>query len=305
MSSQNWYRGNTHTHTNVSDGNASPEYTAEWYHRHGYDWLVITDHNKFTPVEDIPYHPETPFLLIAGCEISMSAEGKPVHLCAVNPRENPNSVAMPTIIQTLQAGVDRTNTLGGIPIINHPNWCWAFTEYHMARVTDWALFEIFNPSTDCNNWGGGGELSMEERWDRMLSSGMRVFAVAADDSHTFVGEFYGHLSLPGLGWVTVRAAELTTEAICAALKTGDFYASTEIELEDYEVTPEWIRVRIKQFDGYKYTTKFIGMNGKVLEERFGTEAVYQRRGDEPYVRARIWSSNGGHAWCQPVFPDTV
>jgi len=303
MASLNWYRGNTHTHTTHSDGNAPIEYVAEWYQAHGYDWLVITDHNKFGPTGEVGYRPEKPFLLIPGSEVSMSSEQRPVHVCAVNPRENPAFTNMPTIIQSLQAGIDRTRALGGVPIISHPNWCWAFTEYHMERVWNWSLFEIFNASTDCNNWGAGGELGMEERWDRMLSAGMRVFAVAADDSHQIKGEFYGHISPPGLGWVTVRAGELTTEAICAALESGEFYSSTEIELTDYEVTPEIIRVGIKQVDGYRYTTRFVGLNGQVLAERYGTEALYRRRGDEPYVRARVWSSNGGHAWCQPVFPD--
>ncbi len=40
-----WYRGNTHTHTLWSDGDAPPELAVEWYRTHGYDFLVLSDHN--------------------------------------------------------------------------------------------------------------------------------------------------------------------------------------------------------------------------------------------------------------------
>jgi hypothetical protein len=40
-----WYKGNTHTHTLWSDGDAAPEHVADWYRSHGYDFLVLSDHN--------------------------------------------------------------------------------------------------------------------------------------------------------------------------------------------------------------------------------------------------------------------
>jgi hypothetical protein len=41
----NWFRGNTHTHTLWSDGDGPPEMVAAWYRDHGYDFLVLSDHN--------------------------------------------------------------------------------------------------------------------------------------------------------------------------------------------------------------------------------------------------------------------
>lgn len=40
-----WFRGNLHTHTLWSDGDAYPESVALWYREHGYDFLGFTDHN--------------------------------------------------------------------------------------------------------------------------------------------------------------------------------------------------------------------------------------------------------------------
>lgn len=40
-----WFRGNTHTHTYWSDGDGAPELVSAWYREHGYDFLVLSDHN--------------------------------------------------------------------------------------------------------------------------------------------------------------------------------------------------------------------------------------------------------------------
>src|SRR5260221_7591710 len=42
--SQYW-KGNLHTHSLWSDGDDFPEMIADWYKRHGYDFLALTDHN--------------------------------------------------------------------------------------------------------------------------------------------------------------------------------------------------------------------------------------------------------------------
>lgn len=40
-----WWKGNTHTHSWWSDGDSPPEIAAAWYREHGYDFLVLSDHN--------------------------------------------------------------------------------------------------------------------------------------------------------------------------------------------------------------------------------------------------------------------
>lgn len=40
-----WWRGNLHTHTLWSDGNAFPEQVLQWYRDHGYQFVVLSDHN--------------------------------------------------------------------------------------------------------------------------------------------------------------------------------------------------------------------------------------------------------------------
>lgn len=40
-----WWRGNLHTHTLWSDGDDYPEMVVEWYKKHGYHFLALSDHN--------------------------------------------------------------------------------------------------------------------------------------------------------------------------------------------------------------------------------------------------------------------
>jgi len=40
-----WFKGNLHTHSLWSDGDEYPEVIADWYKRHGYHFLAISDHN--------------------------------------------------------------------------------------------------------------------------------------------------------------------------------------------------------------------------------------------------------------------
>lgn len=42
---ERWFKGNTHCHTWWSDGDSPPEYVARWYKEHGYNFLVLSDHN--------------------------------------------------------------------------------------------------------------------------------------------------------------------------------------------------------------------------------------------------------------------
>lgn len=41
-----WWKGNTHTHTWWSDGDSPAETAAAWYREHGYNFLVLSDHNR-------------------------------------------------------------------------------------------------------------------------------------------------------------------------------------------------------------------------------------------------------------------
>jgi hypothetical protein len=161
-----------------------------------------------------------------------------------------------------------------------------------------------------NSVGAGPEFpSAEDLWDQVLSAGVRIWGVASDDMHELRGSPNGvsadgeRPSLPGRGWIVVRAQRLTTEDIVASIAKGDFYASTGIELDDYRVLGKEIRISIKANNQFqtKYQTQFIGKYGKILQDNTANPATYTIKGDELYIRARITDSNGYRAWTQPVW----
>jgi hypothetical protein len=171
----------------------------------------------------------------------------------------------------------------------------------MSQLRNVMLFELYNFSYNCNNFGAGGHPGMEEVWDQMLSKGVLMYGLAADDAHDYLGEFSAKRSNPGTGWIMVRANELTPKAILTALEKGEFYSTVGVLLNNIVVTEKSYTVEIQQEDDMKYTTKFIGKNGQILKEVFGTPAVYTFQGGELYIRARILSSSGEFACTQPFF----
>ena len=46
------FKGNLHTHTTNSDGDAKPEHVAGWYESNGYNFLCLSDHNHLTILND-------------------------------------------------------------------------------------------------------------------------------------------------------------------------------------------------------------------------------------------------------------
>ena len=290
-----WLKGNLHTHTHERDGDSAPETVVAWYAAHGYDFMAITDHNLVT------LHASDSLLMIRASEISLFAELKPVHVNAFNIGEMRLNVDPDaSVVAMLQHAVDMTNAAGGLAMINHPNFRWAFGADEMQQVSDWSLLEIYNASTETNNFGFGGRQGVEAMWDRLLTAGQRVHGVATDDAHDVGKERWGHVSPPGLAWVQVWAEDKSVEAVMRALAAGDFYSSTEIKFAELLLGEADIFLRIRPQYDFAYTTMFIGREGHVLSVLHGAEARYAIRGDEGYVRAKVFSSNGGWAWTQPV-----
>lgn len=271
-----WYKGNTHTHTTESDGDSSPGDVVRWYREHGYDFLVITDHDRITQIHD------EKVLLIPGEEVTDRFAKKPIHVNAIGITK----VVVPrhgdSIVSTLQHDVDGVREAGGIAEINHPNFGWAFGADDMKQVTGFTLLEIASGHPLVNMKGGGDVESVEAMWDDLLRAGKRVFAAGVDDSHHFRCDAkVPELAAPGKAWIVVRAEKLAQKDILEAIARGDFYASTGVTLDSIDFDGKDLHVAIHEERGAKYRTTIIR--------------------DPLYVRARVDDSNGHSAWTQPVF----
>jgi hypothetical protein len=297
-----WYKGNTHTHTLNSDGDSTPDDVVRWYREHDYQFLVLTDHNFLTSVEALNalHGGGEQFLVVRGEEVTDRLGDKALHINGLDLAARVPPQGGSTVVDVLQRNVDAIRKANGIPHINHPNFRWSITAQQLQQVRGNRLFEIFNGHHQVNNLGGGGVPGTEEAWDAILSAGTLLYGIAVDDAHTFKQPGNPDVAGPGRGWVMVRSSRLDARAVVDALDRGEFYASTGVELSEYQVTPRQMTVAVKATAYSKYRVQFIGKGGRLLKEIVEPKATYDISGTEGYVRARVLESNGRIAWCQPV-----
>jgi hypothetical protein len=369
-----WFRGNTHTHTLWSDGDGAPDEVVDWYVSHGYDFLVLSDHNviaegeKWIPIgaekksisparvealrakygervvtreregraemrlrtlDEVRRDFERPgtFLMIRGEEITDWSTN--VHHGLLNA---PRTVA-PASAGSARDALEKTVALAqaeekrcGCPLLlhlNHPNYLWAVTPDDLAHVLGERYFEVYNGHRFAHNEGDAAHASTEKVWDLVNTArltelgGDPLFGLATDDMHEL--HDFPSVTNPGRGWIVLRAPALTMPAILAAMKAGDFYASSGVALDDVVRGRHALTVKIAAQAGVTYTTRFYGTRvkdgergaiGELLAEVEGSEATYRFKGDELYVRATVVSSrlhpnpyakgDLETAWVQPV-----
>lgn len=149
---QHWYRGNLHTHTLWSDGDATPESVVDWYRSNGYQFLAITDHDlvpegerwlsttrlpaaaasaggiqlqtrqtdagdefRLTRQDELEAHFNAPgeFLLLRGEEVSDAVGPVTVHLNALNLPATLAPARLDTVQRTVEANLAAIARQGG------------------------------------------------------------------------------------------------------------------------------------------------------------------------------------------------
>jgi hypothetical protein len=240
--------------------------------------------------------------MIPGEEVSVNLAGGSiaVHINGIGVNRLVEPIDSGDVVSTLQSNIKAIVEAGGIASINHPNYKWSYDHEAISQVSGASLLEIFNGHPFANLYGGPGRHSSEEIWDKVLSEGKPIFGVATDDSHNYK-DFSPSHSNPGRGWVMVQSTALNKESILEALATGNFYASTGVNLNRLEISQQGISIEIEQERDLIYTTMFTSVDGNLLAQVSGLTANYKLTGKETYVRATVINSAGTKAWTQPVF----
>ncbi|MBI4978696.1 MAG: CehA/McbA family metallohydrolase [Spirochaetes bacterium] len=288
----NWYKGNLHAHTTMSDGKKSPGDIVAMYQDGGYDFLAVTDHNKRTVVDS---HTGK-MLLIPGEEIDISYNGC-YHLVAVNTRE---ALSLPPEARRNVHPKDiiaAVKAKGGDVILAHPYWSNETLE--MTRLCEGVLgVEVYNHV--CHVDAANGH-SMAH-WDDMLRIGMRMFGFASDDSHHYVVRDMHPLDTQG-GWIMVKTEQCTADAIMAAIRAGNFYASSgpdfkSVVIDGTTVTVETSPVRSIAFRTPQWGgARFEGNDGKLI-----TRAVFTvKSADLRCLRVECTDEQGRMAWVNPLW----
>jgi hypothetical protein len=299
-----WLKGNTHTHTQYSDGDSPPELVVDWYEAHDYDFLFLTDHNILIPDDHLAKLQRGSLPIWQGEEVTMAA----VHVNGlgvtdlVAPPWPGKSIREPDVTEShterVRWAVEHILAMGGVAHVNHPNYLYTLTIDDLMAAGDFGLLEVANGHNGVHNEGDATHPSTEVIWDALLTAGGRIWGVASDDAHYFQtwGDNYSN---PGRGWLQVEAESARMSDVLESLRAGRFYGSSGLELSAYEASGSEISLELA---GDAATVELIGPGGAVLETVDGDRARFALRASAgPYVRVRATAPDGRQLWTQPVF----
>lgn len=305
VNAQTFYKGNLHTHSNKSDGDISPEKVVQWYQKYGYSFLALTDHDMLVSAKSVK---NKEFVLLNGVEItSTAAKNTPVHINAICGKSSLKGInSEKSTHETINASVRISNQDGAISILNHPNYKWAISKSDLLASDGFEMIEIASGSPVSKHAGDDSHPAAEELWDYYMTDKHRVFGVAVDDAHNY-SKFAETELNPGRAWIQLWAPQLTSDAICTALRNGHFYSSTGTKLKALVVSPNTVEVAVDGWNAARDYVDFIGARGEMLDRVFTNPARYVLRGGEGYVRAHVTqkssdpNKNDRHAWTQAYF----
>jgi hypothetical protein len=285
-----WYRGNTHCHTTISDGRREPRDAAKWYREHGYDFLVLTDHNKVATANDLAVDG---ILVIPGIELdAIDPQIGAYHLVGLGIRSyaEPHQPDL-----SLQAATDRLRALSGLPILSHPYWM-GLRSADLKDIQGLTALEVFNTTCELSN----GKGLSDAFWDELLERGTLIWGIAADDTH-----WKQQRDDPGGGWIMVRAPDCTEESILWAISRGHFWATSGPELRKIWVEKETVHVECSPVRIINFKAQ--GRHGhteRVRQASLITGASFELRGPEAYIRIEIIDDLGRRAWSNPFYLST-
>ncbi|MHA3915394.1 PHP domain-containing protein [Halovulum sp. GXIMD14793] len=293
-----FYRGNLHTHSNKSDGALEPEEVCRRYKAEGYDFIALTDHfvGRYDyPITDTQLFRDDRFTTILGAELHSGAmeNGELWHILAVGlpPDFAPSNTPEFYPVDDQESGpalAARARDAGAFVAVAHPHWSGLTLED--ARSIDAAhAVEIYNHTcaVNCDRADGGHIL------DLLLSEGRNLCAIATDDAHFHAADHFG-------GWVMVKVEENAPDALLAALKRGDFYASQGPDLHHIEITDEAVIVESSavcsvMLQGHGTASSVV--HGVAMTR---TEVPLGKTEGSPWLRVTVVDAARRRAWSNPV-----
>jgi len=307
-----WLKGQTHAHTNNSgDSQTPPLAAAKWYARHGFDFVVFTDHNRVTQLP-----PVDGMLVIPGMEITQNLKTcippppagmvclLHVNALFIDPKKLAQLEDTDSADREVLYGraIDAATKMGALAQVNHPNFMYGADEPLLEKLSKRGalLFEVANTQDDANNSGDSTHPSTEQMWDLALTHGFHLYGTATDDAHHYddaaAVRARGEPVFTGdRGFIMVHAKKSPAE-LEAAIARGDFYSSNGPKLVSLEFADGGIRLATQT----EAELRFIGPNGEVVHSERGTSASFAL-GDRAYLRAEARFDDGGTVWTQPLF----
>ena len=333
-----WYRGMLHMHTHWSDGRALPEQAVAAYKDAGYNFIALSDHNRFQDNPDkwmavgngtekgwppkvvhpdcfkafvkrfgkgsvrerdgktevrLATYPELKkmfeesgkFLLLPGVEITTDAKATgqtyAMHMNVIGIDDIIERAKKAGLIEglpkhTVASAIRETREMSEtlaqkrgqecICMVNHPNWL--FYDVGAQDIIDNPELRYFEVCSNGSEWPVPKELDGEwyhdHIWDAVLAyrathGQQLLYGFGCDDTHFYPGSGLENPYTFGDGYIMVRAEELSQKALFEAIRRGDFYASSELDLEDvaFDAKTRTLKVSVPATPDVKYRIRFI------------------------------------------------
>lgn len=298
-----FWRGNLHTHSNLSDGCLSPGEVCRRYRDEGYDFISLTDHFVGLygyPITDTKPFRGNGFTTIPGAELHSGAmeNGELWHILAVGLPEDfepPNAPHFRPVADQ-ESGADlaaRARAAGAFVAVAHPEWS-GLTTGDARTIAAAHAVEIYNHgcAVGCDRPHGFYTA------DQLLSEGRQLTLCATDDAHFTEPDHFG-------GWVMVKAEENDPEALVTALRDGAYYASTGPELRALHWEENAVIV-----ESSAVSTVIVQGRGSAAVAVHGTSMTrtsvpLQRFAGSNFMRVTVVDAAGKRAWSNPVYRQPV
>lgn len=272
-----WLKGNLHTHTTESDGSRAPQEVVDDYAARGYDFLMVSDHDKLIDPKALKGRG---MILIPGNEIS----AKGPHLLHINAK-----VHIPPD-EDRQKILDAIAKDKALAVLNHPNWQEHFNHCPHEKLELWTGYvglEVYNGVITRL----AGSPWAFDRWDKLLAKGRRLWGFANDDSHAPQDV--------ELGWNVVQTGKHTVAGIVDGLARGRFYGSTGVAIRRISAHGRTVHVATQNAERLAVVADY----GKRIAQADARELTFHVPDAAPYTYVRVECYGAGEraAWTQPFF----
>lgn len=317
----NWFKGNLHSHTTISDGMLTPGQSVKLYQENGYSFLSLSEHDIYTDhrnqlnTEKFITIPSVESSVILYRDKGTNERYKVHHLHGILGTEQMQAEAREglyshlqyippqkffgewTGAQVCQEVADMLAAHGCVITYNHPIWS-RVTEEEFIHTEGLHALEIFNYNT-VQESNTGYDVTY---WDRMLRMGKRINAFASDDNHN-EGLFEDSCG----GWICVQSPDLSHDGIIQNFMDGNYYSSSGPEIYDWGIRDGNVWIDCSAVNHINFVcgniindgTTVIGQN---LKDTL-SHAEYTLKGHETYIRVEAVDKYGRTAWTNPIYPE--
>lgn len=276
----NWYKGNLHTHTTLSDGKVGVDECIELYKKAHYDFLAITDHNKIFKGKD------EKLLLLDSIEYDRNdfKTKRAYHITGIAIEEDP----MVEKAYTPQEIIDAIKRKNGLAIIAHPAWS-LLTHEDVFNLNNYTGMEVWNSVSETDSCRGDSSNYI----DVLASKGVVPLIFAVDDTHFYRKDLFG-------GYILVNSRSLDRESILENIRRGNFYCSQGPEIKQIYVEEGIIRVKTSPVSEIRFISDTFYSPDRISkrEGEVVSEGEYKIRPTDTVVRIECVDAQGKKAWSQ-------